>query len=425
MERRNFLTHLGGSLATTALMIANNATANPALNQSNDQNLASGPNSIRKAFSRLEKDIYLNAAGMMPLSTFSEKGLQQYLNFQRLGYNDGDGEYVSAMQNEIRELFASLIKAKVDEIGLVHCTKAGEQIVLDAIDSIKSKGSIVTNDLHFSGSLHNLIGLKKSGRDVRIVKAEDWRINLEKMKSAIDERTALVNVSLVSNINGHIEAIGELAQVAHQHGAIVYADIIQAAGIVPIDVHKMGIDVAACSCYKWLYGVHGTGFLFVSEKLQGSKLQDRLFPGSIRHNYAPWVETPELTKEDFIYQAKTDATRYQPGHISYLGYCAAYEGLKFIKHMGVETLLRHSVKLNRQLKSMLNKDRFECISPNIDASPIITFRTHENDNIKAKLKKAGIVVSYGKNRLRVSPAIYNNSEDIEKLALVLNEGAIK
>ncbi|MCH8873294.1 aminotransferase class V-fold PLP-dependent enzyme, partial [candidate division KSB1 bacterium] len=169
--------------------------------------------------------------------------MRRYIEFQRLGNKNGRLEYVREVQAQIRTLFADLIGAETSEIGLVHCTKAGEQIVLDALPGIEQGENIVTNDLHFSGSLHNLIGLQKAGRDVRIVRARDWQVSLEDMQAAIDDRTALVTVSLVSNINGHIEDLSALSEVAYAHGALVFADIIQAVGIVPMNVQQLGIDV--------------------------------------------------------------------------------------------------------------------------------------------------------------------------------------
>ena len=408
MNRRNFFASGLGSLA--AIMLGKGKVL--ALTAKDEE--------IRAAFPRVEEQTYLNAAAMMPLSTFSEQGLRRYIEFQRLGDKNGRLEYVRQVQAQIRTLFADLIGAETSEIGLVHCTKAGEQIVLDSLNGIEQGENIVTNDLHFSGSLHNLIGLQKAGRDVRIVRARDWQVSLEDMQAAIDDHTALVTVSLVSNINGHIEDLAALAEVAHAHGALVFADIIQAAGIIPIDVQKMGIDVAACSCYKWLYGVHGTGFLYVSQKLQGTRLADRLYPGRARHNYSPWVEKAEATQNEFIYHAPDDATRYQPGHPSYLGYCAAFEGLKFIRRVGVEAALAHSVALNHRLKSQVDADRYKCISPHLKRSPLITFKTKESDSLRKKLTDANVVVSLGGNRLRVSPALYNTEADIDILIGVLN-----
>ena len=404
MNRREFVaTGLGGALGAVALPAGTSRV------------FRGSPDDVRAAFPRMKVQTYLNAAGMMPLSTFSQEGMARYLAFQQLGPDDGRGAYVRAMQAEIRGLFAGLIGADETEVGFVQCTKAGEQIVLDALDDLWQGKNVVTNDLHFTGSLHNYWGLQKAGLEVRIVRASDWHVDVEDLLHAIDDSTALVAVSLVSNINGHIEAIKAISQKAHAHGALVYADIIQAAGIVPLDVKAMGIDVAACSCYKWLYGVHGTGFLYVDQKHQGTRLRDRLFPGHVRHNYAPWVANVDSAHSDFVYEARQDATRYQPGHISYLGYCAAYEGLKFIHEVGVEQALAHSVALNLRLHDRLDPDRYRCITPDVSRSPIITFITEAPDAVRDRLVAANIVVSLGGNRVRVSPALYNNEADIDTL----------
>jgi len=408
MDRRAFVaTGLGGTLGALAW-------------PGGGLRVAAAPEEIRDAFPRLKEQTYLNAAGMMPLGDFSLEGMQRFLAFQQLGPEEGRGTYFQEMQSRIRGLFAALIGADEAEVGLVQCTKAGEQIALEAVDALRQGKNIVTNDLHFTGSLHNLIGLQQAGLDVRIVRSRDWQVRVEDMQAAIDDRTALVAVSLVSNINGHIEDIEALSAAAHRHGALVYADIIQAAGIVPLNVKRMGIDVAACSCYKWLYGVHGTGFLFVRRDLQGARLPDRLFPGHIRHNYAPWVENPDAAHGDFIYQAPDDARRYQPGHVSYLGYCAAYEGLTFLHEVGVEQALAHSVALNRHLLAGADPDRYTCITPDVERSPLITFIARDLEAVQPRLEAANVVVSLSGNRIRVSPALYNNTDDMDRLIAVLN-----
>src|SRR5437867_11957174 len=100
----------------------------------------------------------------------------------------------------------------------------------------ESGGNLVTNDLRYAGSIHDYIGRRKAGMDVRIVKHRDWRIELRDMERVVDRKTKLVSITLVSNVNGWDEDAKALSDLAHSHGAFVYADIIQAAGSVPVDV---------------------------------------------------------------------------------------------------------------------------------------------------------------------------------------------
>ncbi len=375
---------------------------------------------VRQLFPRLEHEIFLNAAAGTPLARFAAAGLERYQDFWQLGPSEGRGEYAAEVLSEIRGLFASFIGARASEIGLVHCTKAGEQIVLDSLPALREGGNVVTNDMHFTGSLHNLVGLKRAGMDVRIVRGSAWDVPLEAMEAAIDHRTALVAVTLVSNINGRIEPVRELSEIAHARGAYVYADVIQAAGIVPFDVRELGVDFAACSGYKWLFGPHGVGFFYVAEEHQGTALPDHLFPGHVAHNYPPWVREIDANHDEFVYRSPTDARRYQPGHVSYLGYAALYEGLKFIDGIGIDIMQRHAVRLSRRLERALDADKYRCISPHLDRCPIATFVTRNTRALEPRLRAAGLVVTLNGNRLRVSPAIYNTDDDIDRLVAVLN-----
>jgi len=342
----------------------------------------------------------------------------------RWGRGDGRGEAFGEMLTDTRARFAQLIGARPSEIAFVQCTKAGEQVVLDGLPSLRDRtGNVVTNDLHFSGSLHNLVGLRRAGLDVRIVRSTDWSVDPEAMAAVMDDRTALVDVALVSNVNGHVEDVRALADMVHARGGYLYADIIQAAGIVPIDVRAMGIDFAACSGYKWLYGPHGVAFLYVREELQGRALPDHLFPGHVRHNYAPWVEQPEPALGEFTFNSPTNATRYQPGHVSYLGYAALNQGLQFIDDVGVEEGRRHSVALTLRLREQLDPTRYRSISPEDLRVPIVSFLVDRAPELVPRLRAANLVISVGANRIRVSPAIYNTESDIDLLAEVLNDDA--
>ena len=84
-------------------------------------------------------------------------------DFWRWGRTDGDADYVFDVFDEVGGLFGAKIGAKPNETALVHCTKAGEQVVLDGLPALRSGGKVVTNDLSFPGSLHNLLGRQRAG----------------------------------------------------------------------------------------------------------------------------------------------------------------------------------------------------------------------------------------------------------------------
>jgi selenocysteine lyase/cysteine desulfurase len=401
-NRRHFL----GSTAASAL-----AAATP---QSSDFE------SIRKEFPRATQQVYIDAAANMPLPKYAAEGMRRYMDFHMYGAREGRGDYANEAIRQVKPLFAKLINAKPSEIGFVVCTKAGEAAVVNGLRIQESGGNVVTNDLHYAGAIHDYIGRRKAGMDVRIVKHRDWRIDLRDMEKAVDKKTKLISISLVSNVNGWVEDANALSALAHAHGAYLYADIIQGAGSVPVDVKALGIDFAACSNYKWLQGARGAGFLYVKEDLQGSVLNDLCFPGYVYFNYSPWVTARNASADEFPYVAPRDGARYQAGNVSYVAYAGQYEILKRMLALGVDNMYAYTKTMCDRLKKELPAMGYKLITPADARSSIVTVQAKNLKAVMQKLQKGRVqVTSAGENRVRISPALYNNTEDINRLVAAM------
>ncbi|MBM3785585.1 MAG: aminotransferase class V-fold PLP-dependent enzyme [Acidobacteria bacterium] len=375
---------------------------------------------IRKEFPRANQEVYLDAAANMPLPKYVAEGMRRYMNFHMYGPGDGRGQYAAESVRQARELFARLINAKPAEIAFVVCTKAGEAAVINGLGIQASGGNIVTNDLHYAGSIHDYIGRRKAGMDIRIVKHRDWRIDLKDMEKAMDKRTKLVSITLVSNVNGWVEEAKAICNLAHSYGAYVYADIIQAAGSVPVDVKALGLDFAACSNYKWLHGARGSGYLYVREDLQGGEVKDLSFPGYVHFNYAPWVPQRAGSADDFPFEGMKGAQRYEAGNVSYVAYAGQHEALKRILAIGVDNIYAYTKPMCDRLKTQLPPLGYKLITPLDATSSIVTVQSPNLKATQEKLRKANVqATTTGANRMRISPALYNNMDDIDRLLKAL------
>lgn len=406
INRRQFLTVAGAAAATTTLpSFGSRASA-----------LAAPVDleSVRENYPRAVQQVYLDGAAHCPLPTHTRAGMEKYMDFHMYGPGEGRAEYVSEAMGAVKGQFARWIHAKPSEVAFVPNTKAGEWIVFNGLE-IPSTGNVVTNDLHYAGSVHSYIGHKRAGMDVRIIKARDWVIDLEDMNAAIDKNTKFVAITLLSNVNGQIEDAKAITEMAHAHGAYVYADIIQAAGAIPVDVKALDLDFAACSNYKWLQGVRGSGYLYVREELQGSVVKDMLYPGYVRFNYPPWVDPADPDQDEFPYAAPKDGARYEPGNTSREGYCGQYESFKVLEEIGIDKMVAHTMPLVDRIRKELPASKYRCITPAGTRGPVIVFIPSDYDGTKAKLQKANIQATMTGNRLRISPSFYNNQRDIDQL----------
>ena len=92
--------------------------------------------------------------------------------------------------------------------------------------------------------------------------SQKGELDLEFIRTHINEKTALISVMLANNETGHIFPISEIVQLAKATGTYVHADAVQALGKVPLNLHELGVNYATFSAHKF-YSLKGTGFTFV------------------------------------------------------------------------------------------------------------------------------------------------------------------
>ena len=384
-------------------------------------------NRVRDDFPWLKRRLWLTAADYHPISVRSLSAMERHLRHRAYGEGEQSSSF-SAEELDTKRLFASLIHAKPSEIAFVQSTTDGENVVIAGLRLGESKGNVVIDDLHYQASKFMYRMLEKEGRiELRIVRHVEkngcWAVHAPEMERAIDKNTKLVSLALVSNINGFLHDVRRTSEAAHRNGAYLYADIIQAAGAVPIDVAAMGIDFAACGAYKWLMGDFGFGFLYVREDLQ-----ERVVRRS-RYGVRQYT-SPNNTQADSQFTLRPGAAQYETGSFSYIGGTCAHAALEYIHELGVANIRSHAKQLTDRLQKELPRLGYSSLTPPDNDTPIVSFRVPDYQQTAAKLKKAfgGTVVALrrweftepnGEVRIvpgmRISPSVYNNDADVDRL----------
>lgn len=379
------------------------------------------PGNLANDFEVVRQETCLNNARWHPLSRGARAQVDAYMAYKERGVWQPP-DLIDHLQGSVRQNFARLINADVREIAYVNSTTAGETMLVGSLGLPDKAGNIVTDALHFEGSLYMYGALQKQGMDVRCVRpTPDWRIDLKDMARVIDDKTRLVAVSLVSFINGFQHDVKALCELAHSRGAVVYVDAVQAVGTLPVDVRALGVDALGSASYKWLMGDFGLGFLYVNQRLiprlrrmvygyrQLDSFDYHAFPGDAPGAYpASWSQHEDA------------AGYFEIGTYSNATLAALSYSLPQILNLGPDRIQQHAQTLIAQLQRELPRLGYASMTPLDAGSSVATFITKDPQDTAARLLKANVDVSVQGGRMRVSPSIYNTQRDVEKLLEALS-----
>ncbi len=364
----------------------------------------------------------LNNARWHPMSIGAIRAVESYLQRKSRSAEDTPEDPFDEMHASTKSLFAELINAKANEISYVPSTVAGENLIVTGLGVVGSGGNIVTDALHYEGSLYLYEQLAIQGVDVRIVRPREWRIDMRDIESVVDKNTKLIAVSLVSYINGFQHELKGLCQLAHAHQAYVYADIVQAVGAMPFDVRSSGVDFCACSTYKWLMGDMGIGFLYVREDLLQSIIRRTQY-GQRQIVHAAYHIFPGDPPGHTIMDWSTDDTashHFEVGTLANAPIAALSYSLPYIQKLGLYNIQDHARSLTRKLQEEMPRLGFPSMTPPDAAAHIVTFIVKDRVSVAARLKDAKINASLYGYRLRISPSVYNDLSDIDRLLEALS-----
>ncbi len=422
-SRRQFLRSVGAVPAAAAVGASGEPTA------------VSGEidwSAVREDFPWIKNKLWISAADYHPIGLHSLRAVERY--YARMVYGPDHGSrFTSEQRQETKELFGKLINAKADEIAFTQNTTEAENLVVAGMDLARKKGNVVLDDLHYQASKFLYHMIEKQGNiELRVVRHRAdpyWRVSASDMERAIDRNTLLVSMALVSNINGYLHDAKATSEIAHAHGAYVYADIIQGAGAIPIDVKALGIDFAGCGTYKWLQGDRGFGFLYVREELQGTVVKRS------RYGVQQFV-SPNRAQADSRFELRPGAVMFESSAtVAEAAGVVAHSALRYIHKLGIANIRSHAKRLTDRLQKELPSLGYPPITPRENPTPIVSFLTPDPEQTRAKLDKAfGYTViaqrrweftypsgeAYIIQGIRISPSVYNNDEDIDRLLNALS-----
>jgi cysteine desulfurase len=174
------------------------------------------------------------------------------------------GGQVQKKVNEAREKVADFLGAEPSEIVFTSCgTESDNAAIFGTLDSYPEKRHFITSRVEHPAVMNVSSYLSRKGyRTTEISVDREGRLDLDELKEAITDNTAIVSIMYANNETGVIFPIEEIGQIVKSSGIPFHTDAVQAAGKIPLNMKKSAVDMLSISGHK-LHAPKGIGILYI------------------------------------------------------------------------------------------------------------------------------------------------------------------
>jgi cysteine desulfurase len=216
--------------------------------------------------------IYFDYNATTPIDPIVTKAMLPFI-IQHFGNPSSSHEYgrvAKASVEKARSQVAELLHATPEEI---YFTSGGSESNNTALKGVawhdRDKGNhIITSGVEHPAVLNVCAWLSGQGFDITYLPVDAWgQVNPVDLENAITEQTILVSIMHANNETGTIQAIRQISDIAHRHGALFHTDAAQSVGKIRTDVQELGVDFLTIAGHK-LYAPKGIGALYIRQGIE-------------------------------------------------------------------------------------------------------------------------------------------------------------
>ncbi len=288
--------------------------------------------------------IYLdNAATSWPKPPAVYETLGSFL--QTLGANPGRAGHrmaaaAAATVTDCRRRLARLMNAESPD-RVVFASNATDALNLAVRGLLRPGDHAITSSMEHNSLARPLHSVAEHGIQVtKVLCSPHGVLDPALVAEAASSRLSLIAVTHASNVNGVMQPIEELAEIARRYNALLLVDAAQTFGAMPLDVQSLGVDLLAFPGHKSLLGPPGTGGLYVGPRVDVETFTPQRSGG-----------TGVRSEEDA--QPSELPQRYESGTSNTVGIAGLAAGLRFLEEHGVESIHRRETALTQRLMTGL------------------------------------------------------------------------
>src|ERR1043166_8494317 len=206
---------------------------------------------------------------------------------------------------------------------------------------LKEGDHVITTDLEHNSVIRPLRAMELAGKITltRIAADKCGTVDPGAIQKAITPKTRLIAQTHASNVLGTVQPIEPIGTIAREKDILFLVDAAQTAGVIPLDIQALNIDLLAFPGHKSLLGPTGTGALYVGPAA---------LVGAWREGGTGGDSSSETQPREYPYFL-------EGGTPNVLGVAGLAAGIRYVSEQGLETIRRHEVELCERLWKRLDE----------------------------------------------------------------------
>ncbi len=353
---------------------------------------------------------YLNCANMSAmLKAVKEAGLEA-LETRAAPWNISSEDWFTNSET-LRMLASNIFQTSQENVALVPSVSYGLALAAKNL-RIEPRKTIIVLEQQFPSNYYVWVNLAHQlNLRIMTVRKDNAKSLTEKLLANIDNNTGLVALPNCHWIDGSFIDLQQISDATRTVGAFFVLDLSQSLGVLPIDIERVRPDFAVSVGYKWLLGPYGLGYMYVSQKWQeeGKPLEYSWLTKQGSDNFA------SLTT--YVNEYRNGARKFDMGEFPQFNLLPmAIAALRQILQWEVSSIQCALKKLTDSIAEYKRNNRIgDDGSVGVGHIASIPIGTLDENDLGRRLKNNNVVVSFRGESIRVSPHLYNDPGDIEKL----------